>query len=191
MRPLKVCQKTFGNMPFPLSMNLTHYFEVMTTSSRCGRSVEGLSKCIFTMPFPLYMNLTHYFEATTTSSRGGRPDLSGQNSVVSPRGPGNGQMTIPCAAGKRRSDDSVSILLDTDDDCPFKSTAIKKKHSDADALIERGLNGSNNKDDKEEEEVDHREYNNEYYQDSDGHVQRYSDCSDGEYGMDSDEEEMF
>ena len=73
------------------------------------------------------MNLTHYFEATTTSSRGGRPDLSGQNSVVSARGPGNGQMTIAYAAGKRRSDDSVSILLDTDDDCPFKSTAIKKK----------------------------------------------------------------
>ena len=47
MRPLKVCQKIFGNMPFPLSMNLTHYFEVMTTSSRCGHSVEGLSKCIF------------------------------------------------------------------------------------------------------------------------------------------------
>ena len=47
MRPLKVCQKIFGNVPYPLSMNLTHYFEVMTTSSRCGRSVEGLSKCIF------------------------------------------------------------------------------------------------------------------------------------------------
>ena len=135
------------------------------------------------------MNLTHYFEATTASSRAGRPDLSGQNSVVGARGPGNDQMTIPYAAGKRRSDDSVSILLDTDDDYPFKSPAIKKKHSDADALIERGLNGSNNRDDEEEEEVGRREYDDEYYQDSDGHLRRHSDRSDGSYGMDGEEEE--
>ena len=137
------------------------------------------------------MNLMHHFEAMAPSLRGGRPDLSGQNSVVSARGPGNDQMTIPYAAGKRRSDDSVSILLDTDDDCPFKSTAIKKKHSDADALIERGLNGSNNGDDEEEEEVGHREYDDEYYQDSDGHLRRHSNRSDGLYGCDSEEEERF
>ena len=143
------------------------------------------------MPFPLYMNLMHYFEATTTSSRAGRPDLSGQNSVVSARGPGNDQMTIPYAAGKRRLDDSVSNLLDTDDNCQFKSTAIKKKHSDVDALIERGLNERDDGDDEEEKEVGHREYDDEYYQDSDGHLRRHSDRSDGPYSMDSEEEERF
>ena len=64
-----------------------------------------------------------------------------------------------------------------------------KYDSEAEAWIEHGLNGSDKEEEDDKDDVGHKEHDNEYYQDSDGHLPRHSDFSDGPDGMDSEEEE--